>query len=151
MHWNFENAGSAYNVALGGDWSYNDATFNVTYVDSHDYAPDGAPEGQRFAKDQSTWAENLSLIYTFRGIPCVYYGSEIEFKKDGLMQNRANDVLKDANALLKEIEKNGLFLTLEKGIFGGVKRPVDGGKGLNGVVVKDDKYYNPFIELMLNR
>ena len=77
--------------------------------------------------------------------------SEIEYKKDGLMQNRANDVLKDANALLKEIEKNGLFLTLEKGIFGGVKRPVDGGKGLNGVVVKDDKYYNPFIELMLNR
>ena len=96
MHWNFENAGSAYNVALGGDWSYNDATFNVTYVDSHDYAPDGAPEGQRFAKDQSTWAENLSLIYTFRGIPCVYYGSEIEFKKGCIIDKGPNMPLRES-------------------------------------------------------
>ena len=26
------------------------------------------------------WAENISLMFTFRGIPCLYYGSEIEFK-----------------------------------------------------------------------
>jgi len=96
MHWNFENAGSAYNVALSGDWSYNDATFNVTYVDSHDYAPDGAPESQRFAKDQSTWAENLSLIYTFRGIPCVYYGSEIEFKKGCIIDKGPNMPLRES-------------------------------------------------------
>lgn len=100
-----------------------------------------------FMSDRALSIDNAS--YIFNNMEDI--SSEIEFKKDGLMQNRANDVLKDANALLKEIEKNGLFLTLEKGIFGGVKRPVDGGKGLNGVVVKDDKYYNPFIELMLNR
>jgi glycosidase len=81
MHWNFENAYSAFGVATSGDHAYNDATFNVVYVDSHDYSPDGAPEGERFAQPQSTWAENLSLMYTFRGIPCLYYGSEIEFKK----------------------------------------------------------------------
>lgn len=81
MHWNFENANNAFGVATSGDHAYNDATFNVVYVDSHDYAPDGAPEGERFAQPQSTWAENLSLMYTFRGIPCLYYGSEIEFKK----------------------------------------------------------------------
>lgn len=80
MHWNFENASSAFGIR-GGDKYYNDATWNVVYVDSHDYAPDGAPENQRFTKDQSTWAENLSLMFTFRGIPCIYYGSEIEFKK----------------------------------------------------------------------
>ena len=100
-----------------------------------------------FMSDRALSIDNAN--YIFNNMEDI--SSEIEFKKDGLMQNRANDVLKDANALLKEIEKNGLFLTLEKGIFGGVKRPVDGGKGLNGVVVKDDKYYNPFIELMLNR
>lgn len=100
-----------------------------------------------FMSDRALSIDNAS--YIFNNMEDI--SSEIEFKKDGLMQNRANDVLKDANALLKEIEKNGLFLTLEKGIFGGVKRPIDGGKGLNGVVVKDDKYYNPFIELMLNR
>ncbi len=81
MHWNFNNALDAWNVARGGDSYYSDPTFNVTYVDSHDYAPDGAPESQRFAGSQSTWAENLSLMFTFRGIPCIYYGSEIEFQK----------------------------------------------------------------------
>jgi glycosidase len=81
MHWNFEYAGSAFNIARQGDHAYNDATYNVTYVDSHDYAPDGAPEGERFAKPQGVWAENLTLMFTFRGIPCLYYGSEIEFKK----------------------------------------------------------------------
>jgi len=96
MHWNFENASSAYNIALSGDWSYNDATFNVTYVDSHDYAPDGAPESQRFAKDQATWAENLTLMYTFRGIPCVYYGSEIEFKKGCIIDKGPNMPLRES-------------------------------------------------------
>ncbi len=81
MHWNFNNAWDAWGVALSGDKYYSDATFNVTYVDSHDYAPDGAPENQRFAGSQSTWAENLSLMFTFRGVPTIYYGSEIEFKK----------------------------------------------------------------------
>ena len=81
MHWSFNNAYDAFNMALGGDKYYNDATWNVTYVDSHDYAPDGAPENQRFAGSQDTWAENLNLMYTFRGIPCIYYGSEIEFMK----------------------------------------------------------------------
>ena len=81
MHWAFRNAYDAFSTALGGDQYYNDATWNVTYVDSHDYAPDGAPENQRFAGDQDTWAENLNLMFTFRGIPCIYYGSEIEFQK----------------------------------------------------------------------
>ncbi|OCL26710.1 hypothetical protein U472_12105 [Orenia metallireducens] len=81
MHWNFNNAYDSFGVALSGDQYYNDATWNVTYVDSHDYAPDGAPENQRFAGSQETWAENLSLMFTFRGIPTIYYGSEIEFQK----------------------------------------------------------------------
>ena len=81
MHWNFNNAYDAFNVALQGDKYYSDATYNVTYVDSHDYAPDCAPEGQRFAGSQDTWAENLNLMFTFRGIPCIYYGSEVEFQK----------------------------------------------------------------------
>ncbi|OOM74392.1 cyclomaltodextrin glucanotransferase precursor [Clostridium puniceum] len=81
MHWNFANARDAFRVAIDGDSAYNDATWNVTYVDSHDYAPDGAPENQRFSLGQDVWAENLSLIFTFRGIPTILYGSEIEFQK----------------------------------------------------------------------
>ena len=60
-------------------------------------------------------------------------------------------MLTKATDLLGEIEKLGLFTTIEKGIFADVKRPKDGGKGLAGVVVKDDKYFNPFLEVMKGR
>lgn len=81
MHWAFKNAGEAYQQAIKEDPYYNDSTFNVTYVDSHDYAPDNAPEGVRYDATPQTWAENLNLMFTFRGIPCIFYGSEIQFKK----------------------------------------------------------------------
>lgn len=81
MHHNFKDIGSAWNIAQpGNDKYYNDATWNVVYVDSHDYAPNGAPEDQRFAQGTDAWASNLSLMFTHRGIPCLYYGSEIEFR-----------------------------------------------------------------------
>lgn len=80
MHWQFDSAGSAYGAALAQDQYNNDATWNVTYVDSHDYAPD-QNQTQRFTGGTQTWAENLNLMFTFRGIPCLYYGSEIEFQK----------------------------------------------------------------------
>lgn len=95
MHWNFRSTREAWGVR-GGDKYYNDATYNVVYVDSHDYAPDGAPENQRFAQSQGTWASNLSLMFTFRGIPCLYYGSEIEFKKGCTIDKGAELALKNS-------------------------------------------------------
>lgn len=76
-------------------------------------------------------------------------GNEITFKEGGIIQKRAQKVLADAEELLRQIEKEGLFPTIEKGKFGGVKRARDGGKGLEGVAKKDEGYFNPFIELML--
>ena len=94
MHWNFRSAAEAWGVK-SGDKYYNDATWNVVYVDSHDYSPDGAPEGTRFDQSQSTWAENLSLMFSFRGIPCLYYGSEIEFKKGCVIDKGPNIALQE--------------------------------------------------------
>lgn len=96
MHHNFKNISSAWDIAISGDKYYNDASYNVVYVDSHDYAPNGAPEDQRFAQGTDTWAENLSLMFTFRGIPCLYYGSEIEFKKGCTIDKGPNMPLKDS-------------------------------------------------------
>ena len=76
MHWNFDNAGQAYNKR-GDDKYYNDATWNVVYVDSHDYGPN---MDNRYGGGTDAWAENMTYMWTFRGIPCLYYGSEIEFK-----------------------------------------------------------------------
>mgnify|MGYP004697808075 FL=1 len=85
MHRMFGSAKNAYNFAVNNDKYYNDATYSVMYVDSHDYAPEQPDETTRFTGGTQTWAENMDLMFTFRGIPCVYYGSEVEFKKGELI------------------------------------------------------------------
>lgn len=85
MHRMFGSASNAYGVALSSDKYYNDATYNVMYVDSHDYSPEQPDEFTRFQGGTQAWAENLDLMFTFRGIPCIYYGSEVEFKKGELI------------------------------------------------------------------
>jgi glycosidase len=76
MHWNFSDANSAYGKR-GDDKYYNDATWNVVYVDSHDYGPNTET---RYGGGTDAWAENMTYMWTFRGIPCLYYGSEIEYQ-----------------------------------------------------------------------
>mgnify|MGYP005769615671 FL=1 len=97
-----------------------------------------------FMSDRALSIENAQ--YIFRTMK--HLGEEIEFKKGGIIETRANEVLQKAADLLKEIEHIGVFATLEKGIFADIKRPKDGGKGLDGVVEKDTFYFNPFIEVM---
>ena len=89
MHWNFENASSAFGTALGEDPYFNDSTWNVTYVDSHDYAPNSC-QYVRYNYGTQAWAENMDLMFTFRGIPCIYYGSEIEFQKGQKIDDGTN-------------------------------------------------------------
>ncbi|MFG2947224.1 carbohydrate binding domain-containing protein [Streptomyces adustus] len=78
MHMNFGDAQNAYNNGKDSDDSVNDATYNVVYVDSHDYGPNKS--STRYSGGTDAWAENMSLMWTFRGIPTLYYGSEIEFQ-----------------------------------------------------------------------
>jgi glycosidase len=80
MHWAFRDAGGAWGVAMSFDDDFNDATWNVTYVDSHDYAPDNNPESVRYNQSDAALAENFTLLWTFRGIPTIYYGSEVRFQ-----------------------------------------------------------------------
>lgn len=79
MHMNFGDAANAFHNGKDSDDTTNDATYNVVYVDSHDYGPNKSAE--RYAGGTDAWAENMSLMWTFRGIPTLYYGSEIEFQK----------------------------------------------------------------------
>jgi beta-lysine 5,6-aminomutase alpha subunit len=100
-----------------------------------------------FMSDRALAIENAKYIFN----TMAELGEEINFKEGGIIQNRANEVLEKASELLSEIESIGLFKTLERGIFAGIKRPIDGGKGLDGVVEKDRNYFNPFTELMLKK
>lgn len=97
-----------------------------------------------FMSDRYISIENAK--YIFNNMKDI--GSEVEFKKDGIIQKRAQKVLHDATELLEKINKESLFDALEKGIFADIKRPKNGGKGLQGVFLKDEHYYNPFIKLM---
>ena len=95
VHYSFHNIASVRDLAINGDKYYNDATYNVVYVDSHDYSP-GPNDNIRFNEGTNQWAENLSLMFTFRGIPCLYYGSEIEFKAGKTIDPGGNGPLKDS-------------------------------------------------------
>lgn len=97
-----------------------------------------------FMSDRYLAIENAK--YIFNNLKNI--GDEVEFKQNGIIQKRAQKVLDDALFLVHQIEKEGLFDALEKGLFAATKRSKTGGKGLSGVVAKSDNYFNPFIEIM---
>lgn len=97
-----------------------------------------------FMSDRYLSIENAK--YIFSNMKSI--GDEMEFKEGGIIRQRAAKVLDDATELVEKIEKEGLFTALEKGIFADIKRPLDGGKGLDGVVEKGSNYFNPFIEIL---
>ncbi|HBT19671.1 MAG TPA: D-lysine 5,6-aminomutase subunit alpha [Clostridiaceae bacterium] len=99
-----------------------------------------------FLSDRAVAIENASYIFN----TMEDFGEEIEFKKGGIMEQRVEEVLSETVTLLKTIQEEGLFKTLETGKFAGIKRPQDGGKGLQGVVKKSAAYENPFFELLLD-
>ena len=100
-----------------------------------------------FMSDRFLSIENAK--YIFNNMKSI--GDEMEFKEGGIIRNRAKEVLDNAIALLERLNEEGLFSALEKGIFGDVKRPKNGGKGLEGVCEKGANYLNPFVNLMLGK
>lgn len=96
-------------------------------------------------QDRYLAIENAQYIFN----NCKNLGDDIEFKKGGIMETRVQEVMVKAQELLKEIEEESLFDTIEKGKFGGVKRSRTGGKGLEGVSPVSAEYFNPFIPLMM--
>jgi beta-lysine 5,6-aminomutase alpha subunit len=97
-----------------------------------------------FMSDRFLSIENAK--YIFNNMKDI--GEEIEYKEDGIIRNRAQEVLDKSISLLEELNCEGLFTAIEKGIFADVKRPKNGGKGLDGVREKGKNYINPFIKLM---
>jgi beta-lysine 5,6-aminomutase alpha subunit len=96
-------------------------------------------------QDRALSIENAKYIFN----NMRHFGDEIEFKKDGMIQKRAQNVLSEAADLLEEIKEIGIMSTIEQGKFASVTRKLDGGKGLDGVTQKGNRYFNPFIPMML--
>ena len=66
--------------AMSMDWIYGDPTTLITFLQNHDVGPDNDFRF-RFKGDQWMAASAYNVLWTVRGIPCLYYGEEIEFMK----------------------------------------------------------------------
>jgi beta-lysine 5,6-aminomutase alpha subunit len=75
-------------------------------------------------------------------------GEEIEFKRGGIIQTRAQQVLAGAHELLERIAEVGLFTAIEQATFGDVSRGIEEGRGREGIVTVGEGYLNPVVELM---
>ncbi len=89
---------------------------------------------------------SLDLARTIRR-SMRHLAEEVQFTPGGRIETRARKVLDDAVDLLQSIERRGFFRALEDGVFAGIGRPRDGGKGRSGVIEKAAGYVNPFPEL----
>ncbi len=65
---------------LARDWVYGDATSLVTFLQNHDAGPDNDFRF-RFRGDDWMAACAYNLLWTIRGIPCLYQGEEIAFMR----------------------------------------------------------------------
>ena len=65
---------------LSMDWIYGDVTSLVTFLQNHDVGPDNDFKF-RFKGEDWMAAAAYNLIWTARGIPCLYYGEEIAFMR----------------------------------------------------------------------
>jgi beta-lysine 5,6-aminomutase alpha subunit len=70
-------------------------------------------------------------------------GSEFVLREDGAIVRRAQETLDKALELLEEIARQGLIASLQHGIFADVARHPEGGRGLEGVIVRGEDYWDP--------
>ncbi len=93
-------------------------------------------------QDRSNALDSINYIFNI----AKDLGSEIEFKKDGLINKRAQKVLNEVEEFLTRINDIGLMEAIALGEFADIKRGQDAGKGLDGVFKKSLQYSNPIMK-----
>lgn len=94
--------------------------------------------------DRSLAIENAR--YIFNNIKDL--SAELNLAEDGFINQRANSVLEEATLFLERVAEEGLLNAMAKGEFAEIKRPENGGKGVDGVFMKEEGYVNPFMQRM---
>lgn len=79
----FDNGHGSYSnvqAAARYDHLYSNTSHLVTFLDNHDFGPNN-DWNRRFGGSGHNLAAALNFMWTWRGIPSLYYGTEIQFKK----------------------------------------------------------------------
>jgi beta-lysine 5,6-aminomutase alpha subunit len=92
-----------------------------------------------FLSDRDLALENARYVKNAAG----QLGESFRPEPGGFIDRRAHQVLDESVGLLRRINEDGLLTAIADGTFGITKRPADGGRGLDGVIVKADGYFNP--------
>ncbi len=97
-----------------------------------------------FLSDRDLALENVRYVRDAAGL----LGESFRPEPDGFVATRAREVLGEATGLLRRICDEGLLRAIADGTFGVTRRPPDGGRGLDGVVVKAPAYWNPAADIL---
>ena len=88
-----------------------------------------------------------SALYVFNAARDL--GDQFDWREDSLVARWAGQILRKAVELLQELDRLGLFKGLEAGLFADIKRSPEGGRGLEGVILRNETYFNPFYNGLL--
>src|SRR3954447_25937936 len=96
-----------------------------------------------FLSDRDLALENVRYVRD----ACAGLSEDFVPARDGFIAQRARQVLSESVELLERIADEGLFAAIADGTFGVTRRPIDGGRGLDGVVPRAPGYLNPAADL----
>ena len=98
----FESGGALSGVtdAARYDNLYGDPSLLVTWLDNHDFGPNN-DWNMRYSGSPENLAACMNFMFTWRGIPCVYYGTEEQFQRGVFCD------LHDASGIKKSIDVTG--------------------------------------------
>jgi beta-lysine 5,6-aminomutase alpha subunit len=100
-----------------------------------------------FLSDRDLALENAR--YVFGGAAGL--AGELRFEPGGKVERRAAQVLEECLQMLRKVSELGMFAAIEAGMFADTVRTRTGGKGLDGVIVRDEGYVNPIVDLLTER
>jgi len=102
FHTTFEEGQSFSTVQAAAryDYLYSDPSTLLTWLDNHDFGPNN-DWNQRYGGTEENLAACMNFMFTWRGIPVVYYGTEIQFQK-GVYTD-----IHDASGIQQSIDETG--------------------------------------------
>jgi beta-lysine 5,6-aminomutase alpha subunit len=95
---------------------------------------------------QDRWMSIKNAKYIFNGARNL--GADITFNPGGKIESWAAKVLDETLTHLRMIRSKGLPKAIEEKAFAEVSRRETGGKGYDGVILREPGYLNPFFELL---